>query len=275
MTIEQSGSCPATSAPSAPMPRQGPRPAATTTRRSARPRTARARRPPRRSRPPHRPARTGPPAMTWRAPLGLLLLAGRRGHAPCRRRRPRPGGGGRAPRRHLAPAAGPLGRARHRGSQDHRLALHRHRLRLPDPRRPSLAGHGAAIGASRGGARPSRPLQPALHHARLDDDVPVRRAGDGGLRRLPRAADGRHAQHRLSAAQRLLLLDLSRGRAAALDRLRDRHGAAPGLVRLHPPLGPRVQLRQAPTSGPRRSPSPNSPWRSRSSSASSSSARQA
>ena len=39
-----------------------------------------------------------------------------------------------------------------------------------------------------------RPLQPALHHARHDDDVPLRRAGDGGDGPVPRAADGRHAE---------------------------------------------------------------------------------
>ena len=35
------------------------------------------------------------------------------------------------------------------------------------------------------------PLQPVLHDARHDDDVPLRRAGDGGDGPLPRAADGR------------------------------------------------------------------------------------
>ena len=51
-------------------------------------------------------------------------------------------------------------------------------------------------------------LQPDLHHARHDDDVPVRRAGDAGARHLLRAADGRRAQHRVSAAGRLQLLDV-------------------------------------------------------------------
>ena len=64
------------------------------------------------------------------------------------------------------------------------------------------------------------PLQPALHHARHDDDVSVRRAGHGGGGDLPRAAHARHAQHRLPAAERLQLLDLSVRRRHAVRRLR-------------------------------------------------------
>ena len=66
----------------------------------------------------------------------------------------------------------------------------------------------AAARAAREHAPRPRRLQPDLHHARHDDDVPLRRAGDGGDGPLPRAADDRRAQRRVPAAERLRLLDL-------------------------------------------------------------------
>ena len=89
------------------------------------------------------------------------------------------------------------------------------------------------------------PLQPDLHHARREHDVPVRRAGDGGHGRLPRPADGRHAEHRLPTPERILLLDLPRRRHPALGGVRDGHGAGRRLVRLRPALRPAIRRRQA------------------------------
>ena len=52
-------------------------------------------------------------------------------------------------------------------------------------------------------------LQPDFHHARLEHDVPVRRACHAGDGRLSRAVDGGDTQHRLPAPQCIFLLDLS------------------------------------------------------------------
>ena len=83
-----------------------------------------------------------------------------------------------------------------------------------------LAGHARAAHAHpAGGAEKhlphQRPLQPVLHHARHGDDVPLCRAGHGGLGDLSRAADGRHAQRLVPAAAELQLLPLSDRRACA------------------------------------------------------------
>ena len=51
--------------------------------------------------------------------------------------------------RHLEDAAGLLGRARHRRSQDHRPPLHRHRLRLPGARRRPCRADALAARAAR------------------------------------------------------------------------------------------------------------------------------
>ena len=66
-------------------------------------------------------------------------------------------------------------------------------------------------------ARP-RPLQPDLHDARHDDDVPVRRAGDEaiGVYLVPLMVG--HAQRRVPAPERLRLLDLPVRRAVAVHR---------------------------------------------------------
>jgi hypothetical protein len=52
-------------------------------------------------------------------------------------------------------------------------------------------------------------LQRAVHDARLDDDLPLRRADDGGSRQLLRAADDRRPRRRLPAPERDLLLAAS------------------------------------------------------------------
>ena len=125
-------------------------------------------------------------------------------------------------------------------------ALHRHRLRLLLPRRAGRHGDAGAAGAARKHAADARPVQPDLHHARHDDDVPLRRAGHGGLRGLPRAADGRHAQHRLPAAECLFSywVYLFGGRDD-LGRLPAEHRRRCRLVRLCAALGPGILARQA------------------------------
>ena len=65
------------------------------------------------------------------------------------------------------------------------------RLQLAEPSNTLLSG---------------RALQPAADAARDDDGLPVRRAGDGRLRQLLRAADDRRAGHGVPAAERALLL---------------------------------------------------------------------
>ena len=64
-------------------------------------------------------------------------------------------------------------------------------------------------------------LQPDPHHARHDDDLPGRRAGVGGLRELPAAADDRRARRRLPAPERVVVLDVPvrRPRAVRVDVL--------------------------------------------------------
>ena len=68
-------------------------------------------------------------------------------------------------------------------------------------------------------------VQSAVHRARHGDDVPVRGAGDGSDGRLPGAADGRHAQHRLSALECVQLLGLSVRRLDAVHRAHSRISA--------------------------------------------------
>ena len=73
----------------------------------------------------------------------------------------------------------------------------------------------------------ARRLQPALHDARHDDDLPRRRPDPGRLRQLPRAADDRRPRHGVPAAERALVLalPLRRHRPAALV-LRERRRRA-------------------------------------------------
>jgi hypothetical protein len=111
-----------------------------------------------------------------------------------------------------------VGGAFDRRSQDHRPSIYRHRLRVSGARWVAGDGDAAPAVPARSPVYRSRSLQPDLHHARHEHDVPVCRARDGGDGRLSRAADGWHPQHRLSAPQRLFLLDVSGRRAAVVDR---------------------------------------------------------
>ena len=123
----------------------------------------------------------------------------------------------------------------HRRPQGDRHPLHRHRLRLPDPRRPRGAGDAPAARPSQT-SRCSRPEQydQLFSDARHDDDLPLCAAGAVGLQQLPLAAAAGRARHGVPAAERLLLLDLSGGRALPLRRLRCRRRAERRLVQLRP-----------------------------------------
>ena len=55
-------------------------------------------------------------------------------------------------------------------------------------------------------------VQPAVHDARDDDGLPVRRADHGRLRQLLRAADDRRARHGVPEAQRAVVLAAARRR---------------------------------------------------------------
>ena len=104
-----------------------------------------------------------------------------------------------------------------------------------------------ALAAVRTRAGPDRAgsLQPAVHDARRDDDVPVRRARHAGERDLPRSAHGGHAQHRLPAPECLQLLDLSVGWHLRLDCLPAQYGTRRRLVRLRAVVGAGIRSRQA------------------------------
>ena len=84
---------------------------------------------------------------------------------------------------------GLLGCTGHRGSQDDRQTLPRHRVRVPG----ASAGLEAAVmrlQLARSDTAPAhaRGVQPALHDARHDDDLLVRLAGALGIQQLPLAA---------------------------------------------------------------------------------------
>ncbi len=81
-------------------------------------------------------------------------------------------------------------------------------------------------------------LQPAVHDARHHDDLPVRRADDGGARQLLRAADDRRARHGLPAPERALLLAAARRRSRVL-RLDLLEPAGSGLDELRAAVGHR------------------------------------
>ena len=170
------------------------------------------------------------------------------------RHRARRGRARRAAGADLGHAARPDRLALDRRPQDRRPPLPRHRLRLSCCSAALLAVV-MRLQLARPESRPHRagPLQPALHHARHDDDVPVRRAGRcEAVARLPRAADGRHAQHRLPAPERLQLLDLPVRRHLPLVRLRAQHRPRRRLVRLRAARPARNSApASAPTSGRR------------------------
>ena len=103
--------------------------------------------------------------------------------------------------KHLGRRAGLLGLADHRRPQDASGDA------TSSPRSCSSCSAGMlALAHARAAGAPGKradgpgPLQPDLHDARHDDDVPVRGAGDGSGRGLHRPADARHAQHRVSRA---------------------------------------------------------------------------
>ena len=136
--------------------------------------------------------------------------------------------------------------------QGDRQALHRHRVRLLRRRRPARRGDAAAARAARQPPHRPRSVQPALHDARHDDDVPVRRAGDAGDVGLPGAADDRLAQRRLPAHERVRVLGLPVRRADALRRLRAQHRPRRRLVRLRAARrAPTTRPASGSTSGPR------------------------
>ena len=82
---------------------------------------------------------------------------------------------------------------------------------LPAGRRRGAADALAAGGAEQH-ADQRRALQRAAHAPWHDDDLPVRRPGDGRLRQLLRAADDRRPGHGLPAPQRALVLAAAAGR---------------------------------------------------------------
>ena len=119
---------------------------------------------------------------------------------------------GTRPRRSPCGVGRPAGRRRAphlRRPQAHRDALHLHRPRVLLRRRPAGAGDPGPAGRPQQRPRRARALQPAVHHARRDDDLPVQHAPVlAALRQLPAAPRARHPRHGLPAAQRLQLLDL-------------------------------------------------------------------
>ena len=92
-------------------------------------------------------------------------------------------------------------------------------------------------------AVPGRPVrdpetvQPALHHARDDHDLPVRDADDDRPRELHRPAPDRRGRHGLPAHQRPVVLDGPARRPAALLRLRLRRRRRRRLDRLRAAIG--------------------------------------
>ena len=125
--------------------------------------------------------------------------------------------------------------------RDH-VPLHGPRL-LPAGRRRGAAD---ADPARRAGQHvpDAREVQPDLHDARDDDDLPGRRPGVGGLRELPAAADDRRARRRLPAPERVVVLDVPVRRHRAL-RVGLLHAARGRLVLLRAALVQGVLARPA------------------------------
>ncbi len=98
---------------------------------------------------------------------------------------------------------------RPQADRDH---VHGHDVRVLLPRRRRGAADAPAAGRAEQHADLAAGLQPAVHDARDDDDLPVRRADDGRPRELLRAVDDRRARHGLPAAERALLLAAARRR---------------------------------------------------------------
>ena len=124
--------------------------------------------------------------------------------------------------------------AHDRRSQAHRRAVRSDGVPLlPDGGRGGAPHPGAAGGPERWGRRP-RPVQPAVHDARADDDLPGGDAAGSGVLQLPDPADDRRARRRVPQAERALLLDLPLRRDPPDQQLLPRRRPGHRLVRLRP-----------------------------------------
>ena len=127
---------------------------------------------------------------------------------------------------------GLLGLDHHRRPQAHRHPLRRHRVHVLHVRRRRGAADPPAAGPAERHVPVGGPVQPALHHARHDDDLPRRHADLGGVLQLLRADHDRRARRRLPAPQRVQLLDVPVRRAPHQLELLPRRRAQRRLVRL-------------------------------------------
>ncbi len=93
----------------------------------------------------------------------------------------------------------------------------------------ALPGHPVPRGRAR--------LQPALHDARVGDDLPVHHPDAGRLRELRRAAPDRRAGHGVPADQRAVVLDAAARRHPAVPRVRDGRRRGGRLDELRAALG--------------------------------------
>ena len=108
-----------------------------------------------------------------------------------------------------------------RMDRDHRSQKDRdhvpgHDVRVLHARRRRGAADAGPAGRAEQHAAERRALQRAADAPRDHDGVPVRGAGDGGVRQLLRAADDRRAGHGVPAAERALLLAAARRRDRVL-----------------------------------------------------------
>ena len=140
----------------------------------------------------------------------------------------------------------------HHHAPGDRHALHRDGVRLSAARRHGSAADAHAAGARQQHVSGAGPLQPDLHHAWHDDDVSVRRAGDGRHGGLSGAADARNAQRGFSATERVRLLDVFVGRHFAVRGRRSRARCPDAGWFAYPPLsGPQYSPERAWISGRR------------------------
>ena len=122
----------------------------------------------------------------------------------------------------------PLHRPRvdhHDRPQEDRRDVHRHVLRLLHAGRAAGPGHPQRAGRAGPPVHRRGDLQPALRHARRDDDLPLRHAHDHGPGELHRAAPAGRGGHGLPAHQRAVLLDARGRRHPHRERLRLRRRA--------------------------------------------------
>ena len=103
----------------------------------------------------------------------------------------------------------------HRRPQAARHHVRGDRARLPGRGRPRGVRDAVAARVPRAARRAAGDVQPALHDARHDHGVPGRHPDRVRLRQLPGAADDRRPRPRLSAPERVRLLDPPVRRAAA------------------------------------------------------------